>query len=227
MFSHEDLQQRFDQIRKQIRVARHNAGQPRGEGSTQGVSLAQQALALARSSRSDRFLIESWLMLGYTLTANEDFDQAIPYYKQAIENLEHAGELGRAARNKNGYVAALFHAGRYEEALAVGREAEEWLKANHDETGYARLCSNIANLYHRKDDHVESYRYHLRAVTTFEKIGDPQPLALAYLNLANALGNIDRFEQADEMYGKSETVSRRLGMHDLCAQAEYNRAYLH
>jgi tetratricopeptide (TPR) repeat protein len=227
MVRQEDLQAEFDRIWKNIRGANLYAGQPRGEGSAHSVSLAQHALELASNSGNEIFLIEAWLMLGYTLTANEEFERAIPYYKLAIEHLEQAGQHHRAARNKNGYVAALFHTGRYEEALAVARTAEEWLKANNDEVGYARLCSNIANLHHRNDDHAQSYKYHLMAVETFEKIGDPHPLAMAYLNLANALGNIDNFEKADEMYQKSEAVSRSLSMLDLCAQAEYNRAFLH
>ncbi len=227
MVRQEELQATFDRIWKEIRGANLYAGQPRGEGSAQSVSLARQALQLASDSDSELFLIEAWLMLGYTLTANEDFEEAIPYYKLAIEHLERTGQESRAARNKNGYVAALFHTGRYDEALGVARTAEEWLKAHNDEAGYARLCSNIANLHHRNDDHVQSYKYHLMAVETFERIGDPQPLAIAYLNLANALGNVENFEKADEMYEKSDAVSRSLGMLDLCAQAEYNRAFLH
>src|SRR2546425_12190147 len=88
MVPQEDLQETFDRIWKEIRGAKLYAGQPRGEGSAQGVSLAQQALELAADLGSERFLVESWLMLGYTLTANEDFGKAIPYYKLAIEHLE-------------------------------------------------------------------------------------------------------------------------------------------
>src|SRR2546428_9253185 len=77
MVPQEDLQETFDRIWKEIRGAKLYAGQPRGEGSAQGVSLAQQALELAADLGSERFLVESWLMLGYTLTANEDFGK--PY----------------------------------------------------------------------------------------------------------------------------------------------------
>ena len=39
---------------------------------------------MASDSGSELFLIEAWLMLGYTLTANEEFEKAIPNYKLAI-----------------------------------------------------------------------------------------------------------------------------------------------
>ena len=83
-------------------------------------------------------------------------------------------------------------------------------------SGFARLATNIANLYHRTDDHRQAYRYHLLAVETFEKIGDQRALGLAYLNLGNALASIDDFQQADGMYEKAENVSRAIGLLDIC-----------
>ncbi len=223
----QELEQAFDRIWKEIRAARLYAGQPRSETSAQSVSLAYYALQLAADSGRKRLLIEAWRMLAYSLTANEQFEDAIPYYKRSIEGLEQAGEAAQAARSKLGYIAALYHLGRYPEALDVVRTAEEWFRENKDESGLARLCTNVANLYDRLDDHAQSYRYHLMAVETFEKIGDQQALAQAYLNLGTTLTFLDSFENAEAMYEKCETVSRDMGMLDLSVQAQYNRAYLH
>jgi len=222
-----ELQQAFDRIWKEIRAARLYAGQPRSESSAQSVSLAHRALQLATDSGSRRLLIEAWRMLAYSLTANEQFEEAVSYYKLSIEGLEKIGEAAQAARSKLGYIAALYHLGRYDEALEVVRTAEEWFRKNNDENGLARLCTNIANLYHRLDDYTQSYRYHRMAVEAFEKIGDQQASAQAYLNLGASLTSLDSFEDAEAMYEKCETLSRNIGMLDLCVQAKYNRAYLH
>ena len=222
-----ELQQAFDRIWKEIRAARLYAGQPRSESSAQSVSLAHRALQLATDSGSRRLLIEAWRMLAYSLTANEQFEEAVSYYKLSIEGLEKIGEAAQAARSKLGYIAALYHLGRYDEALDVVRTAEEWFRKNNDENGLARLCTNIANLYHRLDDYTQSYRYHRMAVEAFEKIGDQQASAQAYLNLGASLTSLDSFEDAEAMYEKCETVSRDMGMLDLSVQAQYNRAYLH
>jgi tetratricopeptide (TPR) repeat protein len=234
MIPHVDLEQTFDGIWKEIRGAPAGSatsnlysGQPRNEASNHGVSLAREALRLAESSGHERFVIEAWKMLAYTLNADERYDEALPYYDRAIQRLEEAGEHSQAARQKIGYVAALFHAGRYKEALNIARAAEKWFLGHNDEFGFARLATNIANLYHRTDDHQQAYRYHLVAVETFEKIGDQRALGLAYLNLGNALAAIDDFQQADAMYGKAEIVSRTIGLLDMWVQAEYNRAWLH
>src|SRR5262245_33369805 len=122
----QDLEQTFEGIWKEIRGApagsatsNHYSGQPRNEASGHGVSLAHEALRMAEDSGRDRFIIEAWKMLEYTLNADERYDEAIPYYDRAIRKLEETGEHGQAARQKIGYVAALFHAGRYQEALAL------------------------------------------------------------------------------------------------------------
>ena len=124
----EDLEQTFEGIWKEIRGAPSGSatsnlysGQPRNEASSQGVSLAHEALRLAESCGRERFVIEAWKMLAYTFNADERYEDAIPYYDRAIKRLEETGEHAQAARQKIGYVAALFHAGRYKEALEVAR----------------------------------------------------------------------------------------------------------
>jgi CHAT domain-containing protein/tetratricopeptide (TPR) repeat protein len=234
MVPQEDLEQTFDRIWKEIRGAPSGSstsnlysGQPRSEASSRGVLLAQEALQLGEKSGRDHFVIEAWKMLAYTLNADERYEEAIPHYQRVINKLEEMGENAQAARQKIGFVGALFKAGRYNEALEVAHTAEEWFLRYNDEFGFARLCTNIGNIFHRTDDPMQAYRYHLMAAQTFEKVGDQRALGMAYMNLGNALADIDSFEKADEMYEKSEAVSRSVGMADLCDQAEYNRAWLH
>lgn len=67
---------------------------------------------------------------------------------------------------------------------------------------------------------------HSQAVEAFEKAGDRQSSTQGYLNLANALASIDRFDEADCMYERVERTSLELGLTDLWSQATYNRSYL-
>ena len=92
-----DLQETFDRIWSEIRSAKLAGGQARNEASAHSVSLAQHALKLATESGSDRFLVEAWRMLAVTLNANEQYQEAITYYRSAIEKLEQRGEHGLAA----------------------------------------------------------------------------------------------------------------------------------
>lgn len=227
MVTKETLEQTFDRIWLQIRRLNLYAGQPRNEASAQSVSLARQALELAADSGSDRFLIEAWRMLAYSLTADEQYEEAIPHYKNAIEKLEQQGEHRQAARNRIGYVAALAHGGRRQEALDVAAIAEKWFLENGDDEGRARLFTNLGILHHRHGEHTKGADYWVMAADIFEKLGDKRALAQTYNNLANALSMVDQFEEADELYERAAKLSDELEMFELSAQSSYNRAYLH
>ena len=83
MVPHEDLEQTFEGIWKELRGAPAGSatsnlysGQPRNEASSRGVSLAQKALQLAENDGRARFVIEAWKMLAYTLNADERYEEA-------------------------------------------------------------------------------------------------------------------------------------------------------
>jgi len=220
------LKELFQSIWNEILGARLTAGQPRSVVTSNSVGLARAAHTIAEFSGDEYLLTQSWLMLARCLNANEQYEEAVNFYKLAIPSLEHS-DPALANRNRNGYVAALFQTGRYEEALKVAAIAEKWCKDNNDEVGFARLCNNVGNLYARQDEHKQAYDYTLRALKTFEAIGDQQAIAQCSLNLGMDLQFLDRFEESDEWYEKSEKLSMSQGLTDLWAQASYNRAYLY
>ena len=222
------LREAFDRFWADIRGSRLYAGQPRSMKSATGVDLAREALRLAEEAANQDFLLEAWRMLAYSLAANEQWADAIPYYEKAIAGYEGRGEHAFSARNlRIGYVSCLMPAGRYQEALEAAGVAEHWLKESGDEIGYAKLCTNIANVYQRLDQYQPSCDYYAKALKIFESTGDRQAVALIYQNLGYPLGRLDRFEEADAMYERAERLAAELGMEELGVQAAYNRAYLY
>jgi len=221
------LHQMFDEIWHQMRNAHLYAGQPRSAESERGAALARVCFQIATHLSDERLMVLGWRMLAYTLTANEQYEESLPYYERVIHALDSAGDTGQAARVRLGYIAALFHTGRYQEALVASAAAEDWFKKNNDEVGFARLCNNIANLYSRLDEHALAYRYHQMHSEIIKKVGDQEALAKSYLNLGNSLAAMDQFEDADEMYANCENLSRELGITELWSQASYNRGHLY
>src|SRR5262245_3560419 len=151
------LSQQFEKFWKEIRASNLYAGQPRSRRSAACVSIAREALRLATSANDEMLLLEAWRMLYYTLTANEEYREAIPYCELAITSAEKLNDYRMASRIRLGYIYALMHDGQYKRALEISRQAEELMKAHGDEDGFARLCTNIANIYHRLDQHNLSY----------------------------------------------------------------------
>jgi CHAT domain-containing protein/tetratricopeptide (TPR) repeat protein len=201
-------------------------GQPKSIQSATGLALAQAALQLASRINNQLLLIEAWHLMGRSLSANEDFEKAIPFYRQVISGFEVIGDVKQAARARLALIGVLLNADRYEEAFEVAGVAEGLFVEHHDESGLARLYHNIANIYHRTDDHTRAYQYYLKAYQMFQALSDDRAIAHSCFNLGNVLGNLDRFEESDEMYARSIQLSQKLGMMDLWTQASYNRTYL-
>ncbi len=222
----EHLRETLGGIWDDIRSAKHTPGQPRNARSGKSVSLARIAVKVATLSGNESLLLESWRMMAHSLMADEQYDAAIPFYRDRIERHEKLGDFHQASRARMSYVIALLHTGRYSEAIEAGRIAEKWFHDHGDDSNYAMVCTNLGNVYHRLDDHAEAYRYYVIAGDIFTRLHNQGALAQVSLDLGNALSNLDRFEESDGMYERSEKLSEELGLDDVYAQASYNRAFL-
>jgi hypothetical protein len=123
----EDLNRLFDRLWDKVR--RLYAGQPRSEESAQGLALAQAALTLASRVKDERLLIEARHMMGRSIGANEEFEKAIPFYREVISSLEKTGDVPQARRLRLALIGVLLNADRYSEAFEVARLAEACSKA--------------------------------------------------------------------------------------------------
>src|SRR5712671_343279 len=219
------LRETFEGFWAKIRQSQPFAGQARNEASAAGVSIAQEALRLATEAHDDDLVLDAWRMMAFSLTANEQYSEAIPYYARALERCEAAGNRALAAKVRIGYVTALTQSGRYDEGLAVAAEAESWFLVTGDRIGYARLCTNVANLHFRLDEHIRTYEYYVKALEVFESIGDRAAAAQVYANLGCTLSQIDRLEECDAMFERAEQICIELGLSELLTNVRYNRAY--
>ena len=93
-----DLEQTFDGMWKEIR------GAPAGSVTSNLYSDNHEMkppitacclpgkLCCLRKVPEQRFQVEAWKMLAYTLNADERYEEALPYYDRAIHRLEEIGE---------------------------------------------------------------------------------------------------------------------------------------
>lgn len=99
-----------------------------------------------------------------------------------------------------GYISVLANTGQYREALDTVGPAEIWLDKNPDPHARARLLINTGTVYWSLSDHTKAVETYSRAREIFQMLGDNEGIAKSSLNLANTLSNIDRFEEADDLY---------------------------
>jgi tetratricopeptide (TPR) repeat protein len=221
------LEELFTSLWGTIRNGRLAGGQPRSESSGERVTLARLALTLAEHSEDDRLKAEAWNMMAYTLNANENYRECLPFYERCLEAFEKLGEHGRAARTRLGFMTARATVGKYDEAIRIGLAADEWFRENEDLAGHARYCVNLATVYNRSDRHKEAVPYLEEAAGIFSRLDDQQALAQCYITLGNSLSIVGRFADSEEAYGLSERISERLGLDRLLIHARYNRAYVY
>ena len=117
----EDLHETFEKFWSDIRGFNLYAGQPSNWQSELAVSIARDAVRLATEAANADLLLQAHDMLRYGLTANEQSLEALPYYELVIAGYEARGNLARAFRVRIGYVEALLHSGRYNDAFSVAR----------------------------------------------------------------------------------------------------------
>ena len=216
----------FAQMWNNIRQMQLFGGQAQSAASSEALAFARLALSVASHSNSQTLRAEAHRMMAYVLNANEQYEQAILHYMEAIMLLEQYGELHKVARTRLGLVSALFMTGRYEQALEEGRRADEWFIKSGDQDGHARLYVNLGNLYHRLDQHAKALEYQNAAIKVFQKLKNTAALPVCWMNLGDSLSMLDRFEEADRNFAKSQKLSQKSILTELYIQAKYNRSYL-
>src|SRR6266446_2799386 len=209
-----------------IRGTNLYSGGPRGSQTDQAMSRSLTALRLASQTNDRVLLAEACRLMAHTLNADEQYEESVEYYRKAIALFESGESAEQAARTRLGFMAALSMMGKYDEAMVVAAEAEQWFQANKHLSGLAKLYTNIGNLSYRREQHQIAITYHSKARSLFEQLEDLPALAMCYSNLANGLSFTDRLRDAEKMYDLAEEISARLKMQELFMQARYNKSYL-
>src|SRR5438552_2919425 len=87
----DQIQSLFTELWDTVRQTPLYAGQARSSASTQALALSRLALAVAACSQMAAFRAEAHRMMAYVLTANEEFEESIHHYGEAIALLEQQG----------------------------------------------------------------------------------------------------------------------------------------
>lgn len=216
----------LNKIWRAVRKGNLYAGQPRNSNSQRSLLLARLAVSLSRYSGKPRHIAEAQRMMAYALNANEQFEESVNYYYRAIAALEETGNFQLAARTRLGLLFALSMTERYDKAIQIAQEADQWFISNKDVVGHARLCVNLGTAYHRIDEHERSAECANAAIKIFETLNDQTALAQCHLNLGDSLSMLGCCLEADRNFALAEKLSRSAGLKELHFQARYNRSYL-
>jgi tetratricopeptide (TPR) repeat protein len=211
---------------KSIRGTNLYSGGPRGAQTDRAIARSLAALRVASQTNDRALLAEACRLMAHTLNADEQYEQSIEYYQKAIALFDSCGSGEQAARTRLGFVAALYMMGKYDEAIEIAGQAEQWFQSNNHLLGLAKVYTNIGNLGYRREQYQVALQYHSKARVLFEQLKDWSALAMCYLNIANGLAFTEQIGEAEKMYDLSEEISARLNMQELFMQVRYNKSYL-
>lgn len=154
------------------------------------------------------------------------FEEALPFYKQAIAAFKQARLPAEEGRTYLGELAALSNLGRYAECLKYGMSIRRRLVRLDDKLNQAKLASTLAIVQHQTGRYSNSIRLHNRSIQLFKDLELVEMLPPGLLNRANTLTQLNRFHQAAQDYETCREDFTRRGQKALLAFVDINLGFL-
>jgi len=154
------------------------------------------------------------------------FEEALPFYRQAITAFKQAHLPAEEGRTYLGELAAMSNLGRYAECLRYGATIRRRLARLGDKLNQAKLASTLAIVQHQTGRYLNSVRLHNRSIQLFNELGLAEMLPPGLLNRANTLTQLNRFRQAEQDYETCREEFTRRGQKALLAFVDINLGFL-
>lgn len=189
--------------------------------------LARAGCALARDLGQAASLAAGLRAMGHVAYAGAHYEEAIRYYREALDLLAGQGRDLDVGRTLNSGLQSLIYLGRYEEAYVWAARAREIFERLGDELRLARLASNMGNILYRQDRYAEALAIYREAYATLGRLGEHRDVAAVLSNMAVCSISLSHFSEALDAYREARDYCQRHGLRVLVAGADYNIAYLH
>ena len=210
-----------------VRALHEEARRYYNTNAAESRALADRAVQIAQLSSdpaclgwASRAQAESLLYSGRMLEA----EQA---YTRATDASRKSGDRALLGQLLVGRIHVLSLLGRYKECESYAKEARRLLEEEGDDVYLAKLSVSLGNLHFQRDAYARALVEYDRASSLFGKqnLRDATVLGLE-TNRAVALTQLDRDEEALELFERLERESGQDGFDLLQAQIRMNAAYV-
>src|SRR6266850_2447289 len=164
---------------------------------------------------------------GIALARVNEHAKALPYYDQALELYEQAGDELYASKVRMNRVSTYSHLSRYDEALRDVEISNEVFTRLGEKRLLARNCNNLGEVLFRLDRFQEWRATLDRAASLLKELGDRQSLAMVYMNHAVVVTSLNIPSEAFRYYRLSRQLAEETGQTYMAAVCNYNLGYLH
>lgn len=210
-----------------VRALHEEARRYYNTNAAESRSLAGQALRIAEITDDPTALGWAYRAYAESLLYSGRMLEAEQAYARATEACRRNGNGGLLGQLLVGRIHVLSLLGRYDECEAFAREARQRLEAAGDDAYLAKLAVSLGNLHFQRDAYARALVEYDRASELFGKqnLRDATVLGLE-TNRAVALTQLDRDQEALELFERLELESGDDGFELLQAQIRMNAAYV-
>lgn len=210
----------------------------RGEAAQHCFTNAAQARKFARRAVELAELLDDPVAFGWGYRALAEaslfsgrMKEAEAAYAKAVASLSRSrsgAAFGLLGQLSVGRIHVLSLLGRHDEVEQIAKNARRWLQAAGDDAYLAKLSMNLGNAHFQRDEMAPALREYEQAATLFRAldIRDETVVGLE-TNRAVALTQLDRDDEALELFEQLSVECAQRGFHLIGAQVEMNAAYVH
>ena len=215
-------------LRADVVAALNNATQKEFRiNANNALPLADAALVVARATRKDALLAQSYRLKANVLAAAGDYQHAITAYNSALEIFEKRKDQEGVARTLTAAIQPHIMLGNYDHAFRAAERAQTLFHCLGDDRRLARLENNIGNIYHRQDRFAEALQHYERAYQDLLPYGDSEELSISLNNMSMCLITMNDFPRALATYEKAKQLLEARDLPLIRLIADYNIAYLY
>jgi tetratricopeptide (TPR) repeat protein len=193
----------------------------------QALSAANAAVGLAdtRGDQPDRAAARQ--VRGDAQRILGQHEAALADYSSTGEVYRRLGRPADAARSDASAVDSLRCLGRAHQALRLARRTRRALQQLGGERLRLAVLDEIVGLiYLQQNDYARALRFFDRARPTIAAVGRPIDLAALNNNAATALTSLDRWRDAETLFGAARAVYAEQGTDAALARVDVNLGYL-
>src|SRR2546421_3105821 len=189
--------------------------------------LSHWCLLLVQESADPIIKARAMVTKGLALARVNDVAQALPYFDEALQLYENAGEALDAARVRMNRVSCYSHLSRYQEAMRDAEIGKQTFARLGEKRLLAMTYNNLGAVLFRLDRHQEWLAAVNHSEKLLEEIGDRRSLAMVYSNHATVLADLNSAAEAFRYYRLSRELAQETGQVYLAACCNYNLGCLH
>lgn len=175
------------------------------------LSLALQALILAKEINLKSEIGNCYGNLGICFRLKSEYHKALGYFKQALVFDKELGDKKSEAIHLENIGIVRKELAEYPKAFEYYFKALKINEAIKNKHGIASNYSNIGNVYSNLGENIKALRYYLKALKIDRSLNDKAGITKRYGNIGNIYYSLQKYDIALSYYFRALKIAKEIG----------------